>query len=236
MSILNNIRVSIITRKEETSLRSVSYPPVFKEQSNAEHIKDAVFRCMKFSSKFINYDELEGKYVTEDNNNLKYISLDGANQISNHHCAGIIQSSINNTEYIKQANMYFEIQENCIQKNSLQGKNIKIQRRDGTIINGKITNNSILRYNKHLDDIMIHSEFIICKDIFNKFIPFHRYEYDEVEIKGLLELNPQLLEEDLIITIYNSPKWMKDERDAWYKFIKLKLEKSKFNIIYNNID
>ncbi len=236
MSSFENIGVKIITRQENDNVRGISFPPIKKNQDLGEHIKDAVFRSMNFTSKMINYDELSGKYVDEyeDDNNLRLITLQGATQVLQHHCSGRIQCDITNTENIRFANMYFEVQETCIQNNSLQGKNIKIERSNGNIIDGIISSDSIIKYSERFNSFMVHSEFKIGNDVFYKFIPFKNYERNGKIYKGLLELNPQLLDEDLIVTILESPDWMIEERNEWYESIKSHFKEYNFNVIYVN--
>ena len=83
---------SIIMSRENDNLHLISFPPINNDDMSAnDKIIYAVFRSINYSSKKCNYCELSGNYYAEDDNNLTMKYLDGAQQISKHHCYGYIQ-------------------------------------------------------------------------------------------------------------------------------------------------
>ena len=68
MSFHKNVSISIMTRREGENCRGISYPPTYKSEEShfSEHIKDAVYRSMNFTSKLCNYCEISGEHYDND--------------------------------------------------------------------------------------------------------------------------------------------------------------------------
>ena len=94
--------------------------------SYSDSIINAVFRSTRFSSKICNYCELSKKFYPKENDLIIGI-LNCSKQLSFHYCFGNIQYHPSKTQYFEEANMFFEYEQNIIQKQSWVGENIKIQ-------------------------------------------------------------------------------------------------------------
>ena len=202
--------------------------------NSIDRIMYTVFRSTHYSSKKCNYCELDGKYYPEDDTNLILRYLNGAQQISKHHCYGCIQYHKSNENYFDQVNMYFECDKNIIYKQSFAGKQIKIQRSSGEIVDGNITKDSCLRYiDGHL---MMYVEFMKGSELYYKYVSLIDYNNEKlsIHIKGILTLNPELKDEELILTIKNNPEWLDEYREPWKELFITELDKIaiKYKFIY----
>jgi len=163
---------------------------------------------------------------------MKY--LDGAQQISKHHCYGNIQYHKTNENLFDQANMYFEANQNIINKQSFAGKQIKIQRSSGEIVDGYIVKDSCLRIID--DNLMMYVKFMIDNEIYYKYVSLINYNSKQLKlpIQGILTLNPELKDEELILTIKHNPKWLDEYREPWKKLFITKLDEIgiKYKFIY----
>lgn len=248
MPFFDNVAVSVITRQEGDTSRTITYPPLKNNSENiSEHIKDAVYRCMNLTSKQINFCELSGEYYSDDDNSdqdlepheeekgrLLMTKLIGADHINNHHCSGNIIYHSSKSDYVKDANMYFEWQESIIQKQSWDGKKVKIERSNQEIMEANIVDKSGLRYNKDRGMLMMYVEFINNSELLYKWVPLTNYQSKSLkrEVKGILELNPNLLEENLILTIDEHPEWMNEERDELKKLMQDELNKTNLKFVF----
>lgn len=226
---------SVVISNKNNNLHLVSFPPVNNENMNTiDRIISAVFRSIHYSSKICNYCELEGKYYQEEDTDLILRYLNSAQQISNHHCYGCIQYHKSNENYFDQANMYFEADQNIINKQSFAGKQIKIQRSSGEIVDGHITKDSCLRYID--DNLMMYVEFIVDNEKYYKYVSL--IDYNSKRLKntsyGILTLNPELKDEELILTIKNNPEWLDEYRKPWKELFITELDKIgiKYKFIY----
>ena len=237
MAFHENVSISIITRSEGDKCRGISYPPIPKSDiSFIEHIKDAVYRCMNFTSKLCNYCEVSGKHYDDDAPLMLY-QIPGAKNINYHHCAGNIIYHTDYEKYLKYVNMYFEWQENVIQKHSWCGETIKFQRSNGIIMESTIAPNSVLCFKEN--KLMFYVEFIKDNLTYYKLVPVLNYtssRKDVGEIKGLLELNPHLKDKELILSISDHPEWMNEERSEWKNLMEQELTKSGINFKFEIID
>lgn len=192
--------------------------------SKPNTIKDAVWKSMNFSSKKGSKCELSGKLYDSDSLHLGI--LDGAQSINQCHWSGNIIYHKDNEHLLNDANCWFEYQETIIQNHYWTNKNIIIQRSNGDKINVPICKNSCIRI--QFDKILFYVEFIEKGQILNKWVPLLKYfsNSKQQEILGILDLNPELINEELILTIKNHPKWMDDERQKWKKQFEDKLNES----------
>ena len=97
-----------------------------------------------------------------------------------------------------------------------------------------IVDKSGLRYNKDRGMLMMYVEFINNSEIFYKWVPLTNYQSKSLkrEVKGILELNPNLLEENLILTIDEHPEWMNEERDELMKLMRDELNKTNLKYVF----
>ena len=235
MAFHENISVSIMTRKEGDNYRAISYPPTMKTEDVpfSEHIQDAVYRCMNFTSKRCSYCELSGKYY--DDELLILYQVPGAKHINNHHCAGNIIYHKDSEEYLKYVDMYFEWQKNVIQKHSWCDEPIKFQRSSGAIMESTIFPNSPLRFVEY--KVMVYVEFINDSVPYNKWVPLLNYTSSRSgEIKGILELNPHLKDKELVLSINVHPEWMNEEREEWKSLMERELTKCNINYKFEILD
>lgn len=198
-------------------------------EKNKENIMQTVIRCINFTSKYVNNCELTDTKYSQDNSNIKIVQLYCADQISNHHCYGVIQYHIDNEKLLNDANMYFEYIQNIIQNQSWAGENIKIERSDGNIFDTCIYEKSCLRL--YDNSLMIFVKFME-NDIYKyKWIPLLDYTCSKTDMitKGILSLNPHLKEKPLILTIDKHPSWMDEYRDKWIKNFTEYLDKLEIN-------
>jgi hypothetical protein len=209
-------------------------PPIKKYDENHECIIDAVIRSTCFTSKFCNYCELSNTYYNEDDNGLIVNNLIGSNFLSSHHCYGCIQYHISNKELFEQANMYFECDTKIIQKQSWNDKKVKISRSNGKIIDSEILKDSPIRFVDNY--IMLYVRFFENDEKYHKWVRLLDYysEKNDINIKGLLSLNPELKNEELILTINNHPDWLNEYRDPWKELFVSELDNIdiKYKFIY----
>ena len=69
----------------------------------------------------------------------------------------------------------------------------------------------------------------------HKWIPFLDTESKSLgkNTKGLLSLNPELLDKELIITLKKCPEWLEDERQPFIKNMKVHLDNTKMKYKLN---
>ena len=189
--------------------------------SESDTIKNTVWKCMNFSSKVANICELTGKSCNSSDLDLHMAVLDGAKTINPCHWSGDIIYHKDNKHLLNDANCWFEIQELIIQNYSWANKNVTIQRSNGDKINVPIHKYSCIRI--QFDKILFNIEFIEKEQVFNKWVPLVKYfsNSKQKEILGILDLNPELINEELILTIKNHPEWMDDERQIILFYKKL---------------
>lgn len=222
--------ICIKAKQEGDNFRVQSYPPLRqKDKEIEEHIKDAVFRCMNFSSKLVNVCELTNIKYDSSDEGLIVDCLKGAKSINMHHCCGNIFYHIDNKKYFDYANLYFECQEKIIQNHSWNNKIIKIQRSNGDIIDATIGDHYCIRY--FLDKIMIYVTFILNDEDFYKWVPFENYFSNRLnnEVNGILNLNPELKTEELVLYKFKHPEWMDKDREEWEDLFDKEFKKLSIN-------
>ena len=124
------------------------------------------------------------------------------------------------------ANMYFEAIFNILCNHSWKGLPIKIQRSSGQILETNIHENSCIRYFEN--KIMFYIQFIEKDELYNKWVPLTNY-YSERRDKidsGILSLNPELYQKEMILYIDNHPEWMNNIRDKWIELFTTEIEKT----------
>ena len=230
MSSFEHIAESKITIKS-TEIKS---PPDLPIGTNEELIRDATYRSTRFTIKYIRVCEFSGEEFPEESDSLVEKQLTGAKYISDHHCFGYVTFNKILTEDFEAANILFEIDWKIIQTHSLQGKTIKIKRSSGVFQDAIIPEDSPLRYIDDYNDFLIKVAFEQDGCTLYKGIPLYSYEKNGKKVPGILELNPHLIDEDLVLDITSRvhPEWIIDEKREWLDFIKDKLSKTPFNIIY----
>lgn len=224
MHICSSIKINKVNNK----LDFISFPPTRKEDTKLnENIINAVIRSITYSSKICNYCELSNTFFSKDNTNIIMNYLAGSQNISNHYCYGCIQYDQTKQELFDQANMYFEYDMNIIQKYSLSEKSIKIPRSNGDTSNGIIVKDSCLRLLEN--NLMVYVEFTDNEQLNNKWVRFIDYNTGEKVIKGLFTLNPELKNEQLVLTIKNHPEWLNEYREPWKKIFEEEFNKININ-------
>ena len=227
-----NIGVSVITDNEGKFFSQ--FPPQIKsEQSIEDNIKDAVFKSMNFSSKMINTCEFTGVIHKEG---VYMFRLDGANYLNDHHCSGQIMYHEDNKKYIKEANIYFECYYNYIQKYSLTDLKLNFERSNGDISEGSVPIDSGILYIQSRDALGLYIDFIENNQKLYKWVTF----IDTVSkstgklSKGLITLNPELQNHELIIYIKKHPEWLNEDRVKWLTFMDDQLKKTnlKYSLRY----
>ena len=208
--------------KEDTNTPTLEYH--IPEDSIEDKISYAVFKSTNFTSKFVNRCELTGKYY--DDNKLIISRLNGAEQLSHHHCYGCIQYHPENENYMKQADLYYETITNIVCNHSWKGLNIKIERSNGDIMDTNIHENSCIRYFRN--QIMFYIEFHENNELFHKWIPLTDYysERRDKTDRGILSLNPEFYQKEIILYIDNHPEWMNNIRKTWIEFFVNEIEKA----------
>ena len=170
---------------------------------------------------------MSGKYYKDEN--FKCVRLNGAEQLSKHHCFGIIQYHEENEKLLEEANLYFEYYKNIIHNHSWKGLELKIQRSNGNITKTNIHKDScVILFN---DLIMFYVEFIENGMEYNKLIPLTDYysKNRNTTDKGILTLNPEFKDRELILYIDNHPEWMDTYRKEWIKKFTDKFESTGIN-------
>jgi hypothetical protein len=224
MHICSSVKINKVNNK----LDFISFPPTRKEDTELnENIINAVVRSITYSSKICNYCELSNTTFSKDNTNIIMDYLAGSQNISNHHCYGCIQYDKTKQELFDQANMYFEYDMNIIQKHSLSEKSIKIPRSNGDTSNGIIVKDSCLRLLEN--NLMVYVEFTDNEQLNNKWVRFIDYKNGEKVTKGLFTLNPELKNEQLVLTIKNHPEWLNEYREPWKKIFEKEFNKININ-------
>jgi len=245
MPIQQNICTNLVIEQRGDKIHADSFPPIENDKNDdnsiVDNIQRAVFRSTHFSSKFANKCEISNNCYINSDVGLMCAYLKGAQQLRNHHCYGCIQYHSDYENYIKDANMFFEYQQMIIQNHNWCDKTIKIKRSNGDVFETKIFKNSIIRYYK--DKILFYVEFENNGEICNKWVPLTNYisERTGIETFGLLTLNPNLIDEELILYIGESPEWMKEERQEWNnifdsKFKEICTNYSEFKYRFSNED
>ena len=214
--------------------RVIKSPPDIPIGTNEDLIRDATYRSTRFTLKFIRVCELSGETFDEDSDALVEKQLTGAQYISDHHCFGYITFNKSLNEDFEVANILFEIDWQLVQTHSLQGKTIKIKRSSGEFQDAIIPEDSPLRYIEKYNDFLIKVSFQQDGATLFKGIPLYSYERDGEKVPGILELNPHLIDEDLVLDITSRahPEWIIDEKREWLEFIKSNLSRTPFNVIY----
>lgn len=212
----------------------IKSPPDLPNGSSEDNIRNATYRATRFTTKLINVCEFSGKQFSENSGKLVEQQLAGAKYISDHHCFGYIIFDKTLTEAYDTANLVFEIEWKLIQSHSLQGKTIKIKRSNGNIHDAIIQEDSPLRYIDEYNDFVIKVSFEEDGGTLFKGVPLYSYERNRKKVPGILELNPHLIDEDLVldITSRDHPEWILDEKREWLEFMKSKLSITPFKIIY----
>ena len=212
--------------EEETSMTTTTTTEEFYSSENSceDKITYAIFKSTNFSSKLVNYCELSGKYYNDDSVILQ--KLNGAEQLSNHHCYGAIQYHPENENLMKQANMYYEAISNIFCNHSWKGLDVKIERSSGQIMDTNIHENSCIRYFKN--NIMFYIEFKENDELYNKWIPLKDYysERRDRTDRGILSLNPDLYHKEIILYISSHPEWMNNVRKKWIELFTTEIEKT----------
>lgn len=230
----NNIAEQAVTTSDGTI--SVFYPPKVSDNKTKEDmIRDAVFRSTHLTSKHISICEFSGEIYSEDNDVLVERRLKGSRHIDDHHCFGNILYNKDLENDFKQANFLFEIEWNCIQKHSFQGKKIKIQRTNGDIHEATICEDSPITFTEKYNTFLVKVEFDGGGIILYKSVPFETYQGSVGERKGILELNPHLVSEELVVYFNEDiqAEWMKEERIQWSEKMRSKLNNTPLRISYN---
>ena len=189
-----------------------------------DKIQYAVFKSINFTSKFVNQCELSGEKY--NNSKLVIERLNCAEQINNHHCYGCIQYHPDNENLMNIANMYFECAMDILCNHSWKGLNIKIERSNGDIMDTNIHENSCIRYLRN--QIMFYIEFHENNELLHKWIPLTDY-YSERRNKtdrGILSLNPDFYQKEIILYINNHPKWMNTIRESLIELFITEIEKT----------
>lgn len=221
---------SIVIKKDGDKIRAVSFPPLPNNTPNnmVDNIKDAVFRSMFYSSKFANKCEFSNNYYklgTQERDGLRTIFLKGSQQLSNHPCFGSIQYHTDYKDYIKYANMYFECDRKILQNHNWCNKNVNIQRSNGQIFPTTIFTYSIIRFLS--DCIMFYVKFEENNEPQYKWVPLTDYTSMKTGRKttGLLNLNENLVNEELVLYIGEHPEWMNTDRMELIEFYTTELNK-----------
>ena len=221
---------SIVMKKEGDKIRAISFPPLPKNTPNniVDNIKDAVFRSMFYSSKFANKCEISNNYYTlgsSKEEGLRSTFLKGSQQLSNHYCFGSIQYHTDYKDYIKYANMYFECDRKIIQNHNWFDKSVNIQRSNGDIQQTTIFTDSVIRFLS--DCIMFYVQFEENYETQYKWVPLTDYTSRRSNKKttGLLNLNENLINEELVLYIGEHPEWMNKERAELIEFYTTELNK-----------
>ncbi len=203
-----------------------------------ENIKNNVLKSTFFTIKNITKCELTNKYYPDEEENLEFYTLKGANAVNRHHCYGNIIYHKNNKEYLKYADMFYECYEKIIQKHSLQGLNVNIFRSSGKIENVHIPNEAPLKYFDDSRGLCVFVE--ILKNRLWKWVSFlDGYDKsNKKNIPGLINLNRDLFKESKLVIFYNVCECsLKEYRQEYLDWTIKNLKKLDINyeIEYNKI-
>lgn len=223
--------LSIVIKKDGDKLHIASFPPLPKNHKSdelADNIKDAVLRSMYYSSKFAYRCEISNndyKPGSSEEDGLRITYLKCAQQLSKHHCYGSIQYHIDYKEYLKYANMYFECDEKIIQNHNWCNKVVNIQRSNNSIFLTNIFKECGIRFLSNC--IMFYVEFEVNNEVLYKWVPLTDYTSKSTGKKrtGLLNLNENLVNEELVLYIGEHPEWMNKEREELIEFYTTELNK-----------
>jgi len=201
-------------------------------QNIIENIKESVFRSMNFTYKFCNLCEISGK---EYSNDLWLYKIKGAEFIKNHHCAGDIQYHKYYKHFLDDINVYFEIQEKYFQNHSLDNMKLKFQRSNGDILEGTVVEGSGILYISSRDELGLYITFNVNGENLFKWIPFNNTYSKSLqkETKGLLSLNKELKDKELIIYLKEPPEWLKIERKEFIDIMKKHLDKIELKYLFS---
>jgi len=227
-----HLSMSVITNSQGTL---TSFPPLKNsDKTIIENIKEAVFRSMNYTSKFINVCEISGK---KDTNNIFLHKIQGAEYIRNHHCAGNIQYHKDYENFLDDINLYFEIQEKYFQNHSFSNLKVNFERSNGEILEGTVVKDSGLLYVPSRDTLALYITFNIGGEDFFKWIPLIDTFSKSLqkETKGLLGLNESLKEKELIIYVNETPEWLKLERTTFIETMKTKLDKTQLSYLFKSL-
>ena len=232
MQSLQDLRMSVVTKTHgtQTSIPSLKN----SEQIIIENIKEAVFRSMNFTSKFINVCEISGK---EDTNNIYLHKIQGAEYIRNHHCAGDIQYHKDYEKMLAVVNVYFEIQEKYFQNHSFSDLKVNFERTNGDILEGTVVKDSGLLYIPSRDSFALYITFKINKESVFKWVPLIDTFSQSLqkETKGLLSLNEHLKDKELVIYVNETPELLKQERTTFIETMKTKLDKTQLPYLFKSL-
>jgi hypothetical protein len=168
-------------------------------------LEELVYRCLNFTSKFMDVDELTGKnYETND---LKLHVLRYVKCYNKHHCAGNILYHPNNEYMLKWADLLFWKEYDIIPKVSLDDKKINVMRSSGNIdTDGKIAENESILWSKNNKTYVIR-------------VGLQNGELEKfVTLENIYKYNPELELEIKLpdIDFYNnSPQWVIDTYNEW---------------------
>lgn len=215
---------------------TTNFPPIHRENNTSEEIiREAVFRSMNYTSKFIGKCELSNKFYGEDK--IITYRIPGAYALINHDLAGHIMYHPNNEFLKKDAETLFECEYKIIMRHSLKNRIINIYRSNGGVSKANILEESPIHINKN-NELCVYSEFENDGVNLCKWIPIkNRFSKSlQTEVPGLLELNPEIKDDCIIIDIVNNhPEWLNSERADWFKTIKHFLDDSELKYKFNYI-
>jgi hypothetical protein len=223
MQSLEHIEMSVVTNEQGIL---TSFPPLKKvDQATSKNIKEAVFRSMNFTSKFANMCEIS-KELSQD---VYLHTIKGAQNIRNHHCAGEILYNKDYEYLLADINIYFEIQEKYFQNHSFDNMKLMFERSNGDIIEGTVLEDSGILYIPSRDELALYITFTINDEKLFKWIPLNDTFSKSLNKKttGLLSLNKELNNKELIIYVNKTPEWLKTERDTFLEMMENKLKKTK---------
>jgi hypothetical protein len=121
--------------------------------------------------------------------------------------------------------MYFECDRKIIQNHNWCDKSVNIQRSNGDIQQTAIFTDSVIRFLS--DCIMFYVRFEENHETQYKWVPLTDYTSNRTNKKttGLLNLNENLVNEELVLYIGEHPEWMNKERAELFEFYTIQLNK-----------
>jgi hypothetical protein len=192
-------------------------------------IKNNVVKSTLSTLKAIGKCELTNKTYKEDTNEIMLYKLKGAEAVNSHHCYATIFYHKENEKYLKYANMYYECFDSLIQKHSLQNKTVNLYRSNGDIDKGYIDVESPIKF---FEDTRGMCVYIKIKDSeLSKWVPFNDTFSNSLNkvYPGLLSLNKELFDEELIIYFDSQSYPYDNDRDRFKKFFVSELDKLSIN-------
>jgi hypothetical protein len=205
---------------------------VNNNESIVEIIINSVLRSMRYSSKTICKCEFtDKKYDSTEEEKFRLVILNQASQLNKHHCTGNLYVHSENLKYEKLANMIFECLYFIIKKHSLQGKVINIERSNGKIMQATVLRDSIIQYREEYINLYVYVEFEEDGECKYKLVPLgdHFSQSTGRTVKGIINLNPELFQDKLILTLSNFPKDIEDISTLYYNLITKEFDKLKIN-------